>query len=284
MSLKKTIKTVLFERYLSEGFTGEGTPDMKYYAFDWDDNIVTMPTQIVLLSDKEEEVGMSTEDFADYRSKIGNTPFNYKGKTIIGYAPNPYRNFTIEGDDNFIIDAMLAKPGPSWSDFVEAINGGSIFSIITARGHHPDTLKQGVYNYIINNVNGISKTQLVNNLKKYRDITNEDNLSDNELINEYLNLLKFHPVTYGEGSASNPEEGKIKALRSFINYIKEMSSTLNKRAFFKNDVKNKFVPQIGFSDDDPKNIESIKGFLDREYGDKSPVKTYLTKGGNKLEI
>ncbi|MGB1120636.1 MAG: hypothetical protein ACPG3Z_01480, partial [Saprospiraceae bacterium] len=47
---------------------------------------------------------------------------------------------------------------------------------------------------------------------------------------------------------------------------------------FTNDVKNNFVPQIGFSDDDPGNIESIKKFLDKEY-EESPVKTYLTKQG-----
>ena len=56
----------------------------------------------------------------------------------------------------------------------------------------------------------------------------------------------------------NPEEGKIKALREFINYVKSISIKLGKKAFFKNDVKNNFVPNIGFSDDDPKNIENFK--------------------------
>ena len=51
-----------------------------------------------------------------------------------------------------------------------------------------------------------------------------------------------------------------------------------------NDVKNKFVPQIGFSDDDPSNIEAIKSFLKKEYGKENPVKTYLTKGGEKIEV
>lgn len=284
MSLRKTVRSVLFERYLSEGFTDEGTPDMKYYAFDWDDNIVTMPTQIVLMTDKEEEIGMSTEDFAEHRTQIGKEPFEYKGKTIIGYAPNPYRNFTVEGDDQFLIDALLAKLGPSWDDFREAINGGSIFAIITARGHSPEILKEAVYNYIINGFGGIDKDELISNLKKYRDFAEEESVSDDEMIRQYLDLLKFHPVTYGEGSASNPEEGKIKALRTFIDYVKSISGQLNKRAFFKNDVKNNFVPQIGFSDDDPRNIESIKNFLDKEYGEESPVKTYLTKGGEKLEV
>jgi hypothetical protein len=284
MPLKHSVHSVLLERYLSEGFTPEGTPDMKYYAFDWDDNIVTMPTQIVLMTDQEEEIGMSTEDFAEYRTKIGQEPFEYKGKTIIGYAPNPYRNFTELGDDSFIIDAMVAKPGPSWDDFREAINGGSIFSIITARGHNPETLKQAVKNYIDSGFGGIKKEELIRNLRKYRDIAGFDEMTDEEVINNYLDLLRFHPVTYGEGSASHPEEGKIKALRNFINYIKEISKELGTKAFFKNDVKNYFVPDIGFSDDDPRNIEKIKDFLEKEYGDKSPVRTYLTKGGEKKEV
>lgn len=284
MSLKKTVHNVLFERYLSEGFTPEGSPDLKYYAFDWDDNIVTMPTQIVVMTDQEEEVGMSTEDFAEFRSKIGEEPFEYKGKKIIGYAPNPYRNFTVLGDKSFIIDAMMAKPGPSWEDFREAINGGSIFSIITARGHNPNTLRQAVKNYIDSGFGGINKQELLSNLRKYREIAGFDEMSDEEAIESYLDLLRFHPVTFGEGSASHPEEGKIKALREFIDYIKQISLELGTRAFFKNDVKNYFVPDIGFSDDDPRNIEKIKDFLEKEYGEENPVRTYLTKGGEKKEV
>ena len=34
-----------------EGIDEEGTPDMKYYAFDWDDNIMIMPTKIILKDD-----------------------------------------------------------------------------------------------------------------------------------------------------------------------------------------------------------------------------------------
>ena len=43
-----------------------GTPDMKYYAFDWDDNVVHMPTKIMLRTEDGDEVGMSTDDFAEY--------------------------------------------------------------------------------------------------------------------------------------------------------------------------------------------------------------------------
>ena len=283
MSLKKIIREFYHEKQLREGFDPEGNPDLKYYAFDWDDNIATMPTQIIVLSDEDEEVGMSTEDFADYRGMIGKEPFEYKGKNIVGYANDPYRNFGVKGDKAFIIDSMMAKPGPSWNDFVEAINGGSIFSIITARGHTPSVLRDAIYNMIVTDHNGISKETLIHNLKKYRNMTGDEEKDSSIMINDYLDLNKYYPVTYGEGSASDPEEGKIKALREFISYVREMSERLGKKAFLKNDIKNNFIPMIGFSDDDPGNVEKIKAFLDKEYEDK-PVKTYLTKGGDKKEV
>lgn len=281
--IRKILKEYIEEKELKEGFDEEGQPNLKYYAFDWDDNILEMPTKIFIQTEDGKEIGMSTEDFADYREMIGQEPFEYKGETIVGYAENPYRNFRVEGDAQFIVDAMLAETGPSWDDFVEAVNGGSIFSIITARGHTPSVLRDAVYNMIVTNHKGINKNELIKNLKKYRQFANEENMSDEEIIESYLDMLKFHPVTYGEGSAANPEEGKIKALREFISYVKELSARLGKRAFFKNDIKNNFVPMIGFSDDDPRNIDKIKDFLDKEYEDK-PVKTYLTKGGEKIEV
>jgi hypothetical protein len=282
--IRSILREYIEEKKLNEGFDEAGNPNMKYYAFDWDDNILMMPTQIIVQTEDGKEVGMSTEDFAEYRGVLGKEPFDYKGETIVGYAENPYRNFTTEGDSQFIVDAMVAETGPSWDDFVEAINGGSIFSIITARGHTPSVLKDAVYNMIMTNHKGISKEELISNLKKFRDISGEDEMTDDDIVESYLDLLKFHPVTYGEGSAANPEEGKIKALKNFISYVKDMAGKLNQRAFFKNDIKNNFVPMIGFSDDDPGNIESIKNFLDKEYKDDKPVKTYLTKGGEKKEV
>ena len=96
---------------LVEDFKEEMTPDIEYYAFDWDDNIMTMPTQIILVDDKGEEIGMSTEDFAEHRHQVGKENFEYKGKTIVNYAPDPYRHFSTKGDKRFIIDSLLGKPG-----------------------------------------------------------------------------------------------------------------------------------------------------------------------------
>ena len=272
------------KRHIKEGFDEKGTPDMKYYAFDWDDNIVHMPTKIVLKTEEGDEVGMSTYDFAEHRHHIGKEPFQYKGETIIDYADEPFRNFRTKGDKDFLIDAMSAKEGPAFADFREAINNGSIFSIITARGHNPKTLKQAVYNYIISGYNGINKNELIKNLKKYRSFVDEDDMSDDELIRYYLELNKYHPVSFGEGSAANPEELKVKALEEFVSYVKSMAKILNKKAFIKNEVSNNFIPRIpsiGFSDDDIKNVEVVsKHFKDKP---DNIVRTYSTASGIKKE-
>ncbi len=273
------------KRQLREGFKGEGTPDMKYYAFDWDDNIVHMPTKIILKTEDGDEVGMSTDDFAEYRSKIGKENFEYNGDTIVGFGEDPFRNFRTAGDKDFLVDAMRAKLGPAFNDFKEAINNGSIFSIITARGHNPNTLKQAVYNYIINGFNGIDKDQLVKNLKKYRTFVDEDDMTDDELIKSYLELNKYHPVSFGdEEGAANPEEAKVRAMEDFVSYIKGMANLLSKKAFFKNEVSNNFIPEqpsIGFSDDDIRNVEVMsKHFKDKP---DNIVKTYSTAGGVKKE-
>ena len=271
------------KKEFKEGFTAHGTPDMKYYAFDWDDNIVHMPTEIILKTSDGDEVGMSTSDFAEYRTKIGKEDFEYKGNTIVSLADDAFRNFRTEGDKQFLIDAMKAKRGPAFDDFKEAINNGSIFAIITARGHNPETIKEAVYNYIINDFGGISKEELLKNLRKFRSFVGEDEMSDIDLIKSYLELNKYHPVSFGEtGKETNPEEAKVEAMEGFVNYIKAMAALLNKRAFLKKDIANKFVPSIGFSDDDLRNVEVMKKRFDKD--PKNIVKTYYTGAGTKTRM
>jgi hypothetical protein len=264
---------------LLEGFNDSATPDMKYYAFDWDDNIVFMPTEIILKDKAGDEVGMSTHDFAKYRTDVGNTEFKYRGTIIAGYAENPFRQFKVEGDDQFLSDAMIAKKGPAFDDFKEALNNGSIFSIITARGHHPETLKKAVRNYINNNFLGIEKSKVIHNLNKYRDLTDSIDESVN-IIDEYLDLCKFYPVSFGSNNASNPEEAKVKALNEFYDYCEEMSEKVKKAFLFKNDLKGEKGKglnfSIGFSDDDPKNIETIKNKVNRK-----GLTIYSTNKGDK---
>lgn len=271
---------------IREGFTEKGTPDLKYYAFDWDDNIVHMPTKIILKNEDGDEIGMSTEDFAEYRHIIGKDSFKYKGEKIVGYADDPFKNFRVTGDKNFLVDAMTADPGPAFDDFKEAINNGSIFAIITARGHNPKTIKEAIYNYIISNFNGINKDELIKNLKKYRSFVDEDEMTEEELIRSYLELNKYNPVSFGDNKgAVNPEIAKVEAMEDFVNYIKSMANLLGSKAYLKKDIANKFIPEkisIGFSDDDPKNVE----LMSKHFKDKPDniVKTYSTAGGVKQEV
>jgi len=280
MNYKKLIRRTLHK--LSEGFDPSGLPDHKYYAFDWDDNVMNMPTKIIVLDEDGNEVGISTDDFTEHRHQIGKEPFVYNGKTIISYAERPFRNFRDEGEAQFLEDIMSAGFGPSWNDFVECINGGSIFAIITARGHNPEILKEAVYKLIKNNIGGLDEEKVVESLKMYHELTDKEIKDDDTMIREYLDMCRFHPVSFGTGAEANPEEGKVNALREFIGYVKQVSREIGGRTLFKNDVTNNFIiPKIGFSDDDEKNIEKIKDFLNKEFGLEAPVQTYLTKSNIK---
>ena len=275
MNYKKFVREII-----SEIIQDQMKPTMKYYAFDWDDNLMYMPTKIYLKDDNGNSVGMSTEDFAEYRTEVGKEPFEYEGHTIVGFDDDAFRDFKVTGDKKFLVDAMKAPTGPAWDDFVEAVNNGSIFAIITARGHTPSILKQGVYNLIQKNMHGLNKKELVKNLRKYRDISEEDDLTDDELIQTYLEMCKWHPVSFGEGSAANPEELKVSAMRQFMEYVKNLSQRLQEKAFMKNKISNYFTPYIGFSDDDLKNVQTMK----KHFDDESGLDIYHTGGGKKTKF
>jgi hypothetical protein len=270
----------LVRQIISEIIQDQMTPTMKYYAFDWDDNLMYMPTKIYLKDDKGKTVGMSTEDFAEYRTEIGQEPFDYEGHTIVGFDEDAFRDFRVTGDKKFLVDSMKAPIGPAWDDFVEAVNNGSIFAIITARGHTPSVLRNAVYNLIQKNMHGLNKKELVKNLRKYRDIADEEDLSDDELIKTYLEMCKWHPVSFGEGSAANPEELKVSAMKQFMEYVKNLSQRLQEKAFMKNKISNYFTPYIGFSDDDLKNVETMK----KHFDDESGLEIYHTGGGKKTKF
>jgi hypothetical protein len=275
MNYKKVVKQII-----SEIIQDQMKPTMKYYAFDWDDNLMYMPTKIYLKDDEGNSVGMSTEDFAEYRTEVGKEPFDYKGHTIVGFDDEAFRDFKVPGDKQFMVDAMKAPTGPAWDDFVEAVNNGSVFAIVTARGHTPNVLKSAVYNLIKRNMHGLNEKELVKNLRKYREIADEEDMSDDELVRAYLNMCKWHPVTYGEGSAANPEELKVTAMKQFMEYVRSLSQKLQEKAFMKNKISNYFIPYIGFSDDDLKNVQTMK----KHFDDESGLDIYHTGGGKKTKF
>jgi len=275
MNYKKVVREII-----SEIINDQMKPTMKYYAFDWDDNLMYMPTKIYLKDEDGKVVGMSTEDFAEYRTEVGKEPFEYEGHTIVGFDDNPFRDFNVLGDKGFLRDAMKAPTGPAWDDFVEAVNNGSVFAIVTARGHTPSILKSAIYNLIKRNKHGLSEKELVKNLRKYRELADEDDLTDDELVRAYLDMNKYHPVSFGQGSAANPEQLKVDAMKEFMTYVQNLSRRLQEKAFMKNKISNYFIPYIGFSDDDLRNVQAMK----RHFDDESGLDIYHTGGGKKTKF
>ena len=240
-----------WKQFVNEGITEKG-PDLKYYAFDWDDNVVFMPTKIMLVDNTGKEVGMSTHAFATYREKIGKEEFPYEGHVIKDYAENPFRNFRVQGDRQFLQDIKVAKTAPAFKDFKECVEGASLFAIITARGHTPTILKEACKEYILSGFNGIETNKVLDSIKQYNQlygVTKE--MSPEELVDDYLDKCKFHPVSFGGGSAASPEQLKVEALNDFIEYVNVQAKSIRKHA-----TKGAKI-QIGFSDDDKKNIETM---------------------------
>ena len=131
-----------FNQFISESGPSEY---LLYYAFDWDDNILFMPTVIHMERKEGDEwipEDVSTAKFAQVRSDKE----NYR---LLNDSPedafSDFRDNGPKGPMAFIEDAKKAvstgKFGPAWKDFVECLSSGSLFAIITARGHESPTME-----------------------------------------------------------------------------------------------------------------------------------------------
>jgi len=282
----------------NEGFVGDITENGKtykvyellYYAFDWDDNILHMPTEIILLDNEGNEVGMSTGDFAEYRSLVGKEEFDYNGKTIVSFAETPFRNFRDEVDKEIFIkdvekalmdESLRAK---SWNDFIECLTTGSLFSIITARGHEPEPMRRGV-ELVIDKLSNDDKRKMIEHLKMYKHhFDQEVNIDENKLISDYLDNCEFVGVSAPSrgGSPENPEKAKEDAFWGFVKKCDNLAKELEDKFNESGTDKWKVIAKIGFSDDDSKNYkhmdEAAKRVIDGLHSEVySNVKEFVVK-------
>jgi hypothetical protein len=257
-----------------------------YYAFDWDDNILRMPTEIMVQTEDGNEIGMSTADFAIYRDKIGKKEhFEYINKNkqkhiIVGLDYSvAFRNFKDDVDSGIFrkdVERAIALgdegKAPAWEKFIKCLTNGAFFAIITARGHEPESIRKGI-EYIIDNVlDDDQKQEMYNNLMKFDHlfkISNVDDLpkflegvaSENLLVKKYLDLCQPHLVgvsaTSRGGSAASPEDAKVKALTDFISDVNMHVSELNAITRATSKDKTPYIAKVGFSDDDPGNIKHM---------------------------
>jgi len=245
----------------------------KAYSFDWDDNILIMPTRIHLeynvnsndIADLGSEgnniwvpVSVSTEQFRSVRHKLGKD-FRYPNNDILS-AFKDFRDY-----DAFIEDTKRALSnrsyGPSFNKFKEALISGSDFSIITARSNPPQAIKEGI-KVIIRDMGWGEEKQMEKNL---------NGLS----VDEYLNLQDYHPVSseefaqrFGlESVGTNPEEGKKIAFKSFVDRIVSQISKIKDDEDFEG-------ISVGFSDDDEGNVEVIEDLIRDELKRLHPEITF----------
>ncbi len=212
-----------------------------FYFFDFDDNVLFLSTPLYIFhKETGAEVVISSGEFAFEQSRVGKS--------------GPYKDYEIKFDDEsgtfrcfrdlnlfwlervmgkrqaFIEDiaAALGHPdfrwqGPSWSCFFHATYNMRPTAIITARGHHPDTIKTGI-----------------------------DLLVKRKALPQSPNYLAIYPVNHHDTRKNLGDTYKIQTVAqlkqaAIRSAVEKAISTYGYSAHHR----------FGMSDDDPKNIELI---------------------------
>ena len=266
--------------------------DFKYYIFDWDDNILHMPTKI-RMEHREDDgtwkpVEVSTATFALVRADVKNyrAPGNVWAEAFRNFADPP--EFDAEGrpqPNNFLEDTIAAlekvehgeKPGPSYNALRKTLREGRLFAIVTARGHSPETIKKAVRIFIRYALTEDDRAEMMSNLRGYRrwiDGVGDDEFgTDAEELDYYLGMCRYSAVTYDgfrermahdpiyreklatASRTKRPELAKEFAIRDFVEHVFHMlrrSGRLDRAV------------SIGFSDDDVGNVKTVSDFIRSE--------------------
>ena len=255
------------------------TEKIRGYSFDWDDNILFMPTEIKM--EKKDgldwiPVNVSTEDFAELRN---DSDYRLTDHAFMDFA-NP---------QTFITDVRKAieeeKFAPSFEKFKESIMYANPFSIITARGTPPAAIKEGVRLLIGMTFEPNEVKNMLENIEKVYPSTSEMNME--EKIDFYLSQNDYSPVSSPEfrdkfgldSDADSPEEGKKIALKDYVEKVVNGAQKLTNGEYDK--------LSIGFSDDDRKNIDAVMDYIKKELSVEYPgveFFIYDTSQGEKNKI
>lgn len=260
------------------------TRDFKYYIFDWDDNILHMPTKIHLeerdFDGDWHPVEVSTSVFAIVRA-------DERYRLPPGGREEAFREFSDvvdeSGDVSFIRDTKAAlkrvkdgeKPGPSFKTLRKTLQEGRIFAIVTARGHAPETLRKAVRLFIDEVLTPEERNAMMRSLRGYRwwlDKKSEFG-TDEEELDYYLSMCRYHAVTnpgffqqvksdgdfggkYAEASSTErPELAKEFAIRDFVEHVFHV---LKRTGGLGRQVS------VGFSDDDARNVKAVSDYIKDE--------------------
>lgn len=130
-----------------------------FYFFDYDDNVVHLPTKIVLFHrETQAESLVSTEEYAAMHGDLGKPGTPWELFELRDHPHGSYRNFReqpkelLNGREQPLIEDMITAiknpflewRGPSWDFFYKAVKNNRAIAIITARGHHPHTIRRAI--------------------------------------------------------------------------------------------------------------------------------------------
>lgn len=133
-----------------------------FYFFDFDDNVAFLTTPLILFHKKTgEELPISSGSFANEHANIGLQGMYRDHEIRWDDQTGTFRNFRDHHNDElerlglksqvFLHDVAQALgfpdfqwKGPSWTCFYHATFNDRPVSVITARGHHPKTIVEGI--------------------------------------------------------------------------------------------------------------------------------------------
>ncbi len=129
-----------------------------FYFFDFDDNVATLATTIIIFHKKTgQELQLSSAAFATHHREIGISGIYEDFYIDFNDEKGSFRNFRDQKyslknkKQKFIhdVEEALSKKdfnwkAPSWNCFYHAAHNQRPISVITARGHEPDTIKKGI--------------------------------------------------------------------------------------------------------------------------------------------
>ena len=237
-----------------------------FYFFDFDDNIAFLSTPLILFhkSTGLERIVTSGE-YAKIHPFIGESGPYQEYEVRLDDETGTYRNFRdrhiadlekLEGQKQIFVQDLaeaLGFPdvqwkGPSWQCFYHATFNRRPISVITARGHHPETLKAGIQLFV-----------------------------DRQFLPHEPNYLSLFPVNHkatreilGDVDLKmSAAELKQKAIRASVEKALEL---------YGHSAHHRF----GMSDDDPKNIQLIAEEMTRLKVDYPEMSFFLiaTHDGN----
>ncbi|MDG0818019.1 hypothetical protein [Bdellovibrio svalbardensis] len=212
-----------------------------FYFFDFDDNIAFLTTPLILFhKENRSEVLLSSGDFAQHHQAIGKSGIFADYEMDFCDVTGTFRNFRdldisevekLNGKKQIFVQDVaeaLGYPdfqwkGPSWECFYHATFNQRPLSVITARGHHPETLKEGIKVFVKNKV-----------------LPLEPNYLSVYPVSHKATRVALGDLALAEGTA----ELKQRAIRASVEKAIELYGYNPHHRF-------------GMSDDDPKNIQLI---------------------------